>query len=156
MVLIIAEAGVNHNGCLDTAKKLIDVAAGSGADVVKFQTFKSEDLTTDSAPLAEYQLKNSPELINQKILLQKLEIDLEAHKVLKDYAAKAGIEFLSTGFTIESIELLAKIGLKRWKVPSGEINNIPLLRKIAAQNQPTIISTGMATLGEIEFALKTL
>ncbi len=156
MVLIIAEAGVNHNGCLDTAKKLIDVAARSGADIVKFQTFKAEDLTTDSAPLAEYQIKNSPEFINQKTLLQKLELDLESHKLLKDYATKSGIEFLSTGFTIESIELLAKIGLKRWKVPSGEINNIPLLRRIAAQNQPTIISSGMATLGEIEFALKTL
>ncbi len=156
MVLIIAEAGVNHNGCIDTAKKLIDVAAKSGADVVKFQTFKSDDLTTDSAPLAEYQLKNSPELKNQRILLQKLELGEDAHKVLKDYSIKAGIEFLSTGFTIESIDLLSKIGLKRWKVPSGEINNIPLLRRIAVQNQPTIISSGMSTLGEIEFALRTL
>lgn len=156
MVLIIAEAGINHNGCLDTAKKLIDVAARSGADIVKFQTFKSDELTTANAPLAEYQLKNSPELINQKNLLQKLELDYEAHNLLKDYSLKAGIEFLSTAFTLESVDLLAKIGLERWKVPSGEINNIPLLRKIASKNQPTIISSGMATLGEIEFALKIL
>ena len=156
MVLIIAEAGVNHNGCLDTAKKLIDVAAKSGADVVKFQTFKSDDLTTNNAPLAEYQLKNSPELINQKTLLQKLELNENSHKILKDYSIKAGIEFLSTGFTLESIDLLSKIGLDRWKVPSGEINNVPLLRKIATKNQPVIISSGMANLGEIEFALKVL
>ena len=156
MVLIIAEIGVNHNGCLDTAKKLIDVAASSGADVVKFQTFKSDQLTTEIAPLADYQLKNSPELINQQTLLSKLELDENAHKILKKYAQSVGIEFLSTGFTLESIDFLSKLGLKRWKVPSGEINNIPLLRKVASQNQPTIISTGMASLGEIELALKTL
>ncbi len=156
MVLIIAEIGVNHNGCLDTAKKLIDVAASSGADVVKFQTFKSDQLSTEIAPLADYQLKNSPELINQQTLLSKLELDENGHKILKKYAHSVGIEFLSTGFTLESIDFLSKLGLKRWKVPSGEINNIPLLRKVASQNQPTIISTGMASLGEIEIALKTL
>ncbi len=156
MVLIIAEIGVNHNGCLNTAKKLIDVAVHSGADIVKFQTFKSDELTTDIAPLAEYQLKNSPEFINQKKLLSKLELSEKNHISLKNYAEDLGIEFLSTGFTIQSIDLLARIGIRRWKVPSGEINNIPLLKKIALQNQPTIISTGMSTLGEIEFALKTL
>ena len=156
MVLIIAEIGVNHNGCLDTAKKLIDVAVSSGADVVKFQTFKSDQLTTEIAPLADYQLKNSPELINQQTLLSKLELDEDGHKILKKYANNVGIEFLSTGFTLESIDFLSKLGLERWKVPSGEINNIPLLRKVASQNQPTIISTGMASLGEIELALKTL
>ena len=156
MVLIIAEIGVNHNGCLDTAKKLIDVAVSSGVDVVKFQTFKSDQLTTEIAPLADYQLKNAPELINQQTLLSKLELDENGHKILKNYADSFGIEFLSTGFTLESIDFLSKLGLKRWKLPSGEINNIPLLRKVASQNQPTIISTGMASLGEIELALKTL
>jgi len=156
VVKIIAEIGVNHNGCMDTAKKLIDSAVNSGADIVKFQTFRSEDLTTDNAPLAEYQLKNSPELINQKTLLKKLELNKNNHILLKEYSEGSGIEFLSTAFTIQSIEELSQLGLKRWKVPSGEINNIPLLKKIAMQQQPTIISTGMATLGEIELALNTL
>ena len=156
MVKIIAEIGVNHNGCMNTARKLIDIAVNSGADIVKFQTFKSEDLTTDIAPLAEYQLKNSPELIDQKTLLKKLELKKNDHILLKEYSNNSGIEFLSTAFTVQSIDELAQLGLKRWKVPSGEINNIPLLRKIAIQQQPTIISTGMATLGEIELALKTL
>ena len=156
MVLIIAEIGVNHNGCIETAKKLIDVAVQSGADIVKFQTFKSDELTTDIAPLAEYQLKNSPEFNNQKKLLSKLELSEKNHILLKNYAEELGIEFLSTGFTIQSIDLLARVGIRRWKVPSGEINNIPLLKKIALQNQPTILSTGMCTLGEIELALKTL
>ena len=156
MVLIIAEIGVNHNGCMDTAKKLIDLSVEAGTDIVKFQTFKSDDLTTDIAPLAEYQLKNSPELINQKILLQKLELNNNDHILLKEYSSNAGIEFLSTAFTIQSIDYLAQLGLERWKVPSGEINNIPLLKKIAMHQQPTIISTGMSTLGEIELALKTL
>ena len=93
MVLIIAEIGVNHNGCLDTAKKLIDVAASSGADVVKFQTFKADQLTTEIAPLADYQLKNSPELINQQTLLSKLELDENGHKILKNYSHSVGIEF---------------------------------------------------------------
>ena len=156
MVLIIAEIGVNHNGCMKTAKKLIEVAVQSGADIVKFQTFKSDELTTDIAPLAEYQLKNSPEFNNQKKLLSKLELSEKNHILLKNYAEELGIEFLSTGFTIQSIDLLARIGIRRWKVPSGEINNIPLLKKIAFQDQPTILSTGMCTLGEIELALKTL
>ena len=156
MVLIIAEIGVNHNGCINTAKKLIDVAVKSGADVVKFQTFKADELTNSDAPLAEYQLKNSPEFINQKKLLEELELSEEDHILLKNYSQNLGIEFLSTAFTTQSIDLLVKLGMKRWKIPSGEINNIPLLKKIAIQNQPTILSTGMSTLGEIEFALKTL
>ena len=156
MVLIIAEVGVNHNGCMNAAKELIDVAFQSGADIVKFQTFKSEELTTDIAPLAEYQLKNSPEFTNQKKLLSKLELSEENHISLKNYAEDLGIEFLSTAFTTQSVDLLNRIGIKRWKVPSGEINNIPLLKKIALQNQPTILSTGMCTLGEIEIALETL
>tara|TARA_Y100000589_G_scaffold36266_1_gene30385 strand:+ start:1431 stop:2432 length:1002 start_codon:yes stop_codon:yes gene_type:complete len=156
VVLIIAEIGINHNGCMDTAKKLIDLSVEAGTDIVKFQTFKSDDLTTDIAPLAEYQLKNSPELINQKILLQKLELNNNDHILLKEYSINAGIEFLSTAFTLQSIDYLAQLGLERWKVPSGEINNIPLLKKIAMHQQPTIISTGMSTLGEIELALKTL
>lgn len=156
MVLIIAEAGVNHNGCIDTAKKLIDVACEAGANIIKFQTFKSEDLTTEHAPLAEYQETNSPELINQQTLLQKLQLNLKQHKELKSYAINQNIEFLSTAFTLESVDLLSEIGLERWKIPSGEINNLPLIKKVAKQNQPTIISTGMSTIGEIELALRTL
>lgn len=156
MVLIIAEAGVNHNGCLDTAKKLIDVASKAGADIVKFQTFNPEDLTTEYAPLAKYQEENSPELINQKTLLEKLQLNFKQHEELKFYAKNSNIEFLSTAFTVQSVDLLSKIGLRRWKIPSGEINNLPLLEKIAKQNLPTIISTGMSNIGEIELALNTL
>ena len=156
MVLIIAEVGVNHNGCLDTAKKLIDIASSAGADIVKFQTFKSEDLTTEYAPLAEYQVINSPELINQKTLLKRLELNINEHKILKDYSTSRNIEFLSTAFTLQSVDLLKEIGLSRWKIPSGEINNLPLLEKISMQNQPVIMSTGMSNLGEIEIALNIL
>ena len=106
MVLIIVKLR-NHNGCLDTAKKLIDVAASSGADVVKFQTFKSDQLTTEIAPLADYQLKNSPELINQQTLLSKLNLMKMVTKYLKKYSHSVGIEFLSTGFTLESIDFLS-------------------------------------------------
>ena len=111
-VLIIAEAGVNHNGNLEYAKKLIDVASESGADVVKFQTFKSVDLTTNYAPLANYQNVNSPELKNQSVLLKKLELSEANHYSLKSYAEKSGIEFLSTAFTVKSVDLLSKLNLK--------------------------------------------
>lgn len=156
MVLIIAEIGVNHNGDINKAKQLIEIAAQAGADVVKFQTFNSEDLTTNYAPLAEYQEQNSPELKDQSNLLKKLELTDSDHFILKNYADKFGIEFLSTAFTVESVDFLSKLGLKRWKIPSGEINNIILLEKIAELNQPTILSTGMSCLGEIETAINTL
>lgn len=156
MVLIIAEIGVNHNGSVVIAKKLIDLAVNAGADVVKFQTFKSDELTTDNTPLADYQIKNSPEFNNQKKLLEKLELSEDNHIILKNYAEDLGIEFLSTAFTIQSVEFLANLGIKRWKIPSGEINNLPLLKKVAIHNQPTILSTGMSKLGEIEIALETL
>lgn len=153
MVLIIAEVGVNHNGDLNNAKKLIDIAAEAGANVVKFQTFKSEELTTNYAPLADYQTLNSPELKNQSLLLKKLQLSEKDHFSLSDYSREKGIEFLSTAFTVQSVDLLSKIELKRWKIPSGEINNFPLLKKIANLNMPTILSTGMASLGEIEKAI---
>ena len=124
MVLIIAEAGVNHNGDINIAKELIRVAVDSGADIVKFQTFEADDLTTSYAPLADYQSSNSPELIDQKYLLNKLRLSPEDHYVLKSYAESLGIEFLSTAFTLNSVDLLSKLELRRWKVPSGEINNL--------------------------------
>ncbi len=156
MVLIIAEAGINHNGCLDTAKQLIDMAVEAKADIIKFQTFRSEDLTTKYAPLADYQKTNSPQEISQNSMLNKVELSIEDHIFLKNYSDQKGIEFLSTAFTSESIDLLSKVDIKRWKIPSGEINNVYLLRKIAKFNQPVIVSTGMANLGEIENAIETL
>ena len=156
MVLIIAEIGVNLNGDIKKAKKLIEIAAEAGADIVKFQTFTSEDLTTNYAPLAEYQVKNSPELKDQSNLLKKLELKDEDHFTLKNYSEKFGVEFLSTAFTLDSVDFLSKIGLKRWKIPSGEINNFNLLEKIAKLNQPIILSTGMSCLGEIEAAINIL
>ncbi len=156
MVLIIAEIGVNHNGDINKAKKLIEIASEAGADVVKFQTFNSEDLSTNYAPLAEYQEQNSPELKDQSNLLKKLELTEADHFILKKYAEKFDIEFLSTAFTVQSVDFLSRLGLRRWKIPSGEINNIKLLEKIALLNQPIIISTGMSCLGEIETAINTL
>tara|TARA_Y100001968_G_scaffold330935_1_gene384078 strand:- start:1354 stop:2355 length:1002 start_codon:yes stop_codon:yes gene_type:complete len=156
VVLIIAEAGVNHNGCINTAKKLVEAAVEAKADIVKFQTFTPDDLTIKKAPLAKYQLANSPELLNQYKLLDDLKLNIDDHIKLKEYCDELGIEFLSTAFTTNSVDLLLKLKLKRWKIPSGEINNILLLKKIAKLNQPTILSTGMSNIGEIEAAIDVL
>jgi N,N'-diacetyllegionaminate synthase len=155
-VLIIAEAGVNHNGDMDLAKKLIGVAHEAKVDIVKFQTFQASKLVTKYAEKAEYQKKFSPETENQFDLLSKLELNENQHKDLKEFAITKKLEFLSTGFDIDSIKMLISLGINRIKIPSGEITNLPYLRFIASQSKPVILSTGMSTLSEIEDALKVL
>ena len=156
MVLVIAEAGVNHNGDQAMARDLIDAAVESGADIVKFQTFRASCLATSKVERAEYQksaLKNDE---SQKQMLEKLEINEEFHNNLINHCNYKNIEFLSTAFDSPSISLLSSLSIKRWKIPSGEITNVPYLREIAKQDGEIILSTGMANLGEIEFALNTL
>lgn len=154
--LIIAEAGVNHNGNIELAKKLIDIAADAGADLVKFQTFSAERLATKKASKAEYQNQTTDKSESQLDMLKQLELSYEMHEELIAYCEKCGIGFFSTGFDIKSVELLVELGLKLFKIPSGEITNLPYLRHIAGYNMPVIISTGMATLDEIEAALEVL
>ncbi|MDN3513528.1 MAG: N-acetylneuraminate synthase [Candidatus Brocadia sp.] len=155
-VFIIAEAGVNHNGDLGTALKLVDVAASAGADAVKFQTFKAENLASRFALKAEYQKKSTNSNSSQLDMLKALELDYHAHKELIAHCNEKGILFLSTPFDLNSISLLHKLGLEIFKIPSGEITNLPYLRKIGNLKKNVIMSTGMADLGEIEDALDTL
>jgi N,N'-diacetyllegionaminate synthase len=152
-VLVIAEAGVNHNGNLDLAKSLIDAAAEAGADFVKFQTFKAKSLVTNTAPKAEYQVKNAGADESQFEMIRSLELSEQMHEQLWDYCAKKNIGFLSTGFDISSIDYLKSLGIDLFKVPSGELTNLPFLRHIGALNKDVILSTGMACLGEIEQAI---
>ena len=154
--LVIAEAGVNHNGDLQLAKQLVDAAAAAGADVVKFQTFQANQLATEHAEQAAYQQQALGQTESQLTMLQQLELKPQQHGLLIEHCQRRGIEFLSTAFDPPSIQLLASLQLKRWKVPSGEITNLPYLRKIGAMGQPVILSTGMANLGEIEAALAVL
>ncbi len=154
--LIIAEAGVNHNGDIEIAKKLIDVAADAGADLVKFQTFSGDRLATPSANQAAYQVQNTEVKVPQRTMLQKLELDENTHAVLIEHCEDRGIGFFSTGFDIESVNLLIKLGQRRFKIPSGEITNLPLLRHIGKQQKEVILSTGMATFVEIEKAIEAL
>ena len=154
--LVIAEAGVNHNGDLNLAKKLVDAAADAGADVVKFQTFQAHQLATEKAKKAAYQQKALGQSQGQLSMLQQLELKPEQHIELINHCWQHGIEFLSTAFDSPSIELLATLNIKRWKIPSGEITNLPYLRQIGAQGQSVILSTGMANLSEIEAALDVL
>ena len=154
--IIIAEAGVNHNGNLELAKKLIDVAADAGADYVKFQTFKAEKIVSRAAPKALYQQSTTGSSESQLDMVKKLELDLEAHQLLTDYCVQKQIKFLSTAFDIESVDLLHRFDLDYFKIPSGEITNLPLLEKIASQKKPILLSTGMATMEEIENTLNVL
>ena len=153
---VIAEAGVNHNGDLKQAFQLVQAAAQAGADVVKFQTFRAQELATAQADKAAYQKETTGEVQNQLAMLQKLELNLEQHLQLIDHCEACGIEFLSTAFDPASINLLASLNLQRWKIPSGEITNLPYLCKIGSMKQPVILSTGMARLGEIEAAIDVL
>ncbi len=155
-VFIIAEAGVNHNGSIELAKKLIDIAANSGADAVKFQTFKADNLVSKSAQKADYQKKTTDADESQYEMIKKLELDLNAHKTLISYSKEKGIIFLSTPFDHESIELLHKLGLEIFKIPSGEITNLPYLKHIGKLNKKIILSTGMSDIGEVEDALEVL
>ena len=153
---IIAEAGVNHNGSLDLAKKLIDVAVEAGADAVKFQTFKAEKLVSKKAQKAEYQKQTTDAAESQYDMIKKLELDEPAHRELIRYCGEKKIRFLSTPFDHESIELLNTLGMEIFKIPSGEITNLPYLRHIGGLGKEVILSTGMADLGEIEDALDLL
>lgn len=153
---IIAEVGVNHNGSLEMAFQLIDVAVAAGADAVKFQTFNAEKVISVNAPKAEYQQKALGSDESQLEMLKKLELDETAHIRLNQYCQQKDIQFLSTPFDLESIDLLDRLGLKTFKIPSGEITNLPYLRKLGALKKRLIISTGMADLGEIEDALDVL
>ncbi len=155
-VFIIAEAGVNHNGSIELAKKLIDVASEAGADAVKFQTFKTEKLVSKNAQKAEYQKETSGANESQYEMLKKLELDVATHQELMQYCKSKNILFLSTPFDHESIDLLHTLGLEIFKVPSGEITNLPYLRHIGSLEKKVILSTGMADIGEIEDALNIL
>ena len=153
---IIAEAGVNHNGSIEIAKELIDKAKEAGADAVKFQAFKADSLVSKKAEKADYQKLNTSSDESQYEMIKKLELDVDAHKELLDYCNKKCIKFLSSPFDLDSIDLLNNLGLDVFKIPSGEIINLPYLRKIGKLNKDVILSTGMADLGEIEDALKIL
>ncbi len=155
-VFIIAEAGVNHNGSLDLAKQLIDVAVDSGADAVKFQTFKAKNLVSKNAEKADYQKKTTNESESQFDMLKRLELDVEIHKKLITYCQEKNIMFLSTPFDHDSIDMLSCLGLEIFKIPSGEITNLPYLRHIGALNKQVILSTGMSNLKEVRDALTIL
>lgn len=154
--LIIAEAGVNHNGNIDMAKRLIEAAAEAGVDYVKFQTFKSEKLVSRHATKADYQKANTGGEDSQLKMLQQLELSRDDHFLLIEHCKKCGIKFLSTAFDLESIEFLHSLNLDLWKIPSGEITNLPYLRSIAQKGGRVIMSTGMCDLSDIEAALKVL
>ena len=153
---IIAEAGVNHNGSLELAKKLVDVAKEAGVDSVKFQTFKSEYLVTKTARKADYQTDNTQNEESQYEMLKKLELSYSDFEELFNYCKKKEIDFLSTPFDMESAEFLNSIGMKIWKIPSGEITNLPLLQYIGSRNSKIILSTGMSDIEEVEDAVKVL
>lgn len=154
--LIIAEAGVNHNGDVELAKRLIDVAADVGADLVKFQTFSAERLATQIAPKADYQNRTTDQAESQLSMLKQLELSREMHGLLIAHCKNRHIGFFSTGFDIQSLDYLASLGAERFKIPSGEITNLPYLRHVGGFGKLAICSTGMATLGEIEAALEVL
>ena len=155
-VFIIAEAGVNHNGSIDVAKKLIDEASNAGADAVKFQTFKAKDLVSKKAQKAEYQKRATDKKESQFDMIKKLELNVEMHKELISYCNSKNIMFLSSPFDLDSIKLLDELGLSIFKIPSGEITNLLYLRHIGRLNKKVILSTGMADTNEIKDALDTL
>ncbi len=154
--LIIAEAGVNHNGDLVLARQLIDVAAEAGADLVKFQTFNADRLVTINACKAEYQTQATDAGESQHAMLRRLELTRDMHEALIAHCKLRGIQFFSTGFDLESIDLLVELGLDCFKIPSGEITNLPYLRHVGRYGKSVILSTGMATLSEVEAALDIL
>lgn len=153
---IIAEAGVNHNGSLELAKNLVDKAKEAGADCVKFQTFKANKIVSKNAAKADYQKKQTESPESQHEMLKKLELSFDDFIELNNYCKEIGIEFLSTAFDFESIDFLNQLGMQVWKIPSGEITNLPYLIKIAKLNKKVILSTGMSTMREIEDAVNIL
>ena len=156
-VIIIAEAGVNHNGSLSMAYKLVEAASKSGADYIKFQTFKTELNISKSARKADYQIENTNNKVETQFeMVKKLELSFDDFKKIKEYCDKLNIGFLSTGFDFESVDFLDKLGMDYFKIPSGEITNKPLLKYIANKNIPLIVSTGMCNMSEIGTALNIL
>lgn len=153
---IIAEAGVNHNGDILLAKKMIDTASEAGADAVKFQTFQVEKLVSKEAKKAQYQLENTGNTETQYEMLKKLELDKETHVELMKYAEDKNIMFLSTPFDIDSIKLLMELGIEIIKIPSGEITNLPYLREVAKYKKKVILSTGMSNMQEVKDAVEIL
>ena len=156
MVFIIAEAGVNHNGNIDIAKELVDSAKDCGADVIKFQLFKAKELVIPNTKKAIYQEEYSKSEETQLEMLNRLELTFKEQKELKNYCHQKKIEFLSSGFDLDSLYLLEGLGIKRYKIPSGEITNLPYLRFVGAQRKPIILSTGMSNIEEIRNALYEL
>ncbi len=154
--IVIAEAGVNHNGNLKLAKELVDAAALAGADYVKFQTFKAESIASKSAAKADYQKANTDNTESQFQMLKKLELSKEDHLELIDYCKQKNIAFLSTAFDLDSIGLLQELGIRIGKIPSGEITNLPYLKKMAETFPELILSTGMASIEEIRDAINVL
>jgi N-acetylneuraminate synthase len=154
--LIIAEAGVNHNGDIDLAKQLVTAAAASGADMVKFQTFKAHNLVTKTASKAAYQNKTTDETESQFEMIRKLELSKADHELLIEECNRHGIGFFSTAFDTDSFDMLVNMGIKQVKIPSGELTNLPLLRYMTRLGLPVILSTGMANMGEIEAALEVI
>ena len=154
--LIIAEAGVNHNGDINMAKRLIDIAANSGADLVKFQTFSADRLVTHGAAKADYQILATDNTESQHDMLRKLELTESMHNELIAHCASQNIGFFSTGFDVESINLLVGLGQELFKIPSGEITNLPYLRHIGKLDKTVILSTGMSNMHEIEAAINVL
>jgi N,N'-diacetyllegionaminate synthase len=154
--LIIAEAGVNHNGDLELARLLIDAGASAGADLVKFQTFNADRLSTRSAGKADYQTETTDRNESQHEMLRRLELTAAMHKDLIVHCATRNIGFFSTGFDIASVDLLVSLGQDRFKIPSGEITNLPYLRHVGQLGKAVILSTGMATMGDIEAAIDVL
>ncbi len=157
MIRIIAEAGVNHDGSLETALRLVDAAADAGADYVKFQTFKAENLVTKDARKAEYQKRNTGDSDDSQLaMLRRLELSEDDHFCLVKHCEERGIKFLSTAFDLQSIDFLNRLGMDGWKIPSGEITDYPYLRKIGSYNQEVIISTGMCEMDEVRDAVRVL
>lgn len=155
-VLIIAEAGVNHNGDIRLAYEMIDRAAESGADIIKFQTAKPELVISRFAPKAEYQIQTTGDAESQLEMCKRIHLKFEDYIPLKKYCEEQGIEFLSTPFDLESIEFLEKLGMRLWKIPSGEITNLPYLIRIAKTGKPVILSTGMCNMEEVKQAVELL
>lgn len=155
-VFVVAEAGVNHNGDLALAKRLIDVAAEAGADAVKFQTFRTASLVSRAAPKAAYQREATGAADSQEAMLRPLELGLDQHTALREWCAKRGIIFFSTPFDPASADLLETLGVPLFKIPSGEITNLPFLRHVAAKGRPVVLSTGMATLDEVDQAVTAI
>ncbi len=153
---VIAEAGVNHNGDLGMAKRLIDVAAEAGADAVKFQTFKADRLVTKSAPKAGYQRQTTDAAESQYEMLRRLELSECAHRELMAHCAQRGILFISTPFDEESADFLEALDVPAFKIPSGEVTNLPFLEHVARKGKPIILSTGMSSLGEVEVAVRRI